>query len=73
LKIDTITLPEKPLFLAPIEDVSDAPFRQIFREKGADIVYTEIISSEALVRDTDITLNQMSFFESERPLGIQII
>jgi nifR3 family TIM-barrel protein len=72
MKIDQITLPEKPLFLAPMEDVSDSPFRQICREKGADIVYTEFISSEALIRDSDIAMHKMSFSESERPLGIQI-
>ncbi|MCG8371996.1 MAG: tRNA-dihydrouridine synthase family protein, partial [Balneolales bacterium] len=72
MQIGEITLPEKPLFLAPMEDVSDAPFRQICREKGADIVYTEFISSEALIRDSDIALHKMSYTESERPLGIQI-
>lgn len=72
MTIDTITLPEKPLFLAPMEDVSDSPFRQICREKGADIVYTEFISSEALIRDSDVALHKMSYTERERPLGIQI-
>jgi nifR3 family TIM-barrel protein len=70
--IGPINLSEKPLFLAPMEDVSDAPFRQICREKGADIVYTEFISSEALIRDSDIAIHKMSYTESERPLGIQI-
>ena len=70
--IGSINLSEKPLFLAPMEDVSDAPFRQICREKGADIVYTEFISSEALIRDSDIAIHKMSYTESERPLGIQI-
>lgn len=72
MHIGPIELPEKPLFLAPMEDVSDAPFRQICREKGADIVYTEFISSEALIRDSDIAMLKMSYTESERPLGIQI-
>ncbi len=72
MHIGPIELPEKPLFLAPMEDVSDAPFRQICREKGADIVYTEFISSEALIRDSDIAMHKMSYTESERPLGIQI-
>ena len=71
--IGPINLSEKPLFLAPMEDVSDAPFRQICREKGADIVYTEFISSEALIRDSDIAIHKMSYTESERPLGIQIL
>ena len=72
MNIGPINLSEKPLFLAPMEDVSDAPFRQICREKGADIVYTEFISSEALIRDSDIAIHKMSYTESERPLGIQI-
>ena len=70
--IDSIELPDKPLFLAPMEDVSDAPFRQICCQKGANIVYTEFISSEALIRDSDIAIHKMSYAESERPLGIQI-
>lgn len=72
MTIESITLPEKPLFLAPMEDVTDSPFRQICRKKGADIVFTEFISSEALIRDSDIALHKMSFDESERPFGIQI-
>jgi nifR3 family TIM-barrel protein len=72
MNIDHITLPKKPLFLAPMEDVTDSPFRQICREKGADIVFTEFISSEALIRDSEIALHKMSFDESERPFGVQI-
>ncbi len=72
MQIQNITLPEKPLFLAPMEDVTDSPFRQICRDKGADIVYTEFISSEALIRDSDIAMHKMSYTERERPLGIQI-
>ena len=72
MNIDDITLPKKPLFLAPMEDVTDSPFRQICREKGADIVFTEFISSEALIRDSEIALHKMSFDESERPFGVQI-
>lgn len=72
MKIDEIKLPEKPLFLAPMEDVTDSPFRQICREKGADIVFTEFISSEALIRDSEIALHKMSYQEIERPFGIQI-
>ena len=55
-----------------MEDVSDAPFRQICRNMGANMVFTEFISSEALIRDSDIALHKMSFKEAERPLGIQI-
>jgi len=72
MNIDEIILPEKPLFLAPMEDVTDSPFRQICRGKGADIVFTEFISSEALIRDSDIALHKMSYQENERPFGIQI-
>ncbi|TVQ66690.1 MAG: tRNA dihydrouridine synthase DusB [Balneolaceae bacterium] len=63
---------EKPLLLAPMEDVTDSPFRQICRKKGAAMVFTEFISSEALIRDADIALHKMNFDESERPFGIQI-
>lgn len=70
--IDQIQLGDRPLFLAPMEDVSDSPFRQICRRKGADIVYTEFISSEAIIRDSDIALHKMHFEEAERPFGIQI-
>jgi len=72
MNIGPIALPEKPLFLAPMEDVTDSPFRQICRKKGADIVFTEFISSEALIRDSDIALHKMSYQEVERPFGIQI-
>lgn len=58
--------------LAPMEDVSDSPFRQMCRDQGADLVYTEFISSEAIIRESDKTRHKMSFEESERPLGIQI-
>jgi len=70
--IKNISLPSSPLFLAPMEDVTDSPFRQICRSKGADIVYTEFISSEAIIRDSDIAQHKMSFEEIERPFGIQI-
>lgn len=72
MKIGSIQLPNKPLFLAPMEDVTDSPFRQICRQKGADIVFTEFISSEALIRDSDLALHKMDFKEAERPFGIQI-
>ncbi len=72
MKIDKIHTPEKPLLLAPMEDVTDSPFRQICRRKGADIVYTEFISSEAIIRDSDIAKHKMNYEEQERPFGIQI-
>ena len=72
MNIDSIQLPDQPLFLAPMEDVTDSPFRQICRKKGADIVFTEFISSEALIRDSDIAMHKMDFDEMERPFGVQI-
>ncbi|MEO1021747.1 MAG: tRNA dihydrouridine synthase DusB [Bacteroidota bacterium] len=72
MNIADIQLPSRPLFLAPMEDVTDSPFRQICREKGADIVFTEFISSEAIIRDSEISLHKMVFKEMERPFGIQI-
>ncbi|REL33194.1 tRNA dihydrouridine synthase DusB [Rhodohalobacter sp. SW132] len=72
MKINDIILPDNALFLAPMEDVTDSPFRQICKEKGADMVYTEFISSEAIIRDSDIAMHKMSFEEAERPFGIQI-
>ena len=72
MDINKIKLPQKPLFLAPMEDVTDSPFRQLCRQKGANIVFTEFISSEALIRDSDIALHKMTYAESERPFGIQI-
>ncbi|MFU8861124.1 MAG: tRNA dihydrouridine synthase DusB [Cyclonatronaceae bacterium] len=72
IQIGNITLPEKAVLLAPMEDVSDSPFRQICKLKGADIVYTEFISSEAIIRESDKSLHKMVFDETERPFGIQI-
>ena len=72
MKIKDINLGTRPLFLAPMEDVTDSPFRQICKMKGASIVYTEFISSEAIIRDADIALHKMQFEEIERPFGIQI-
>ena len=72
MKIENIDLGHKPLLLAPMEDVTDSPFRTICRQKGADIVYTEFISSEAIIRDSDQALHKMDFNEQERPFGVQI-
>ena len=72
MKISSIDLGNRPLFLAPMEDVTDSPFRQICKMKGANIVYTEFISSEAIIRDADIAMHKMQFEEIERPFGIQI-
>lgn len=72
MNIGPIELPDQSLFLAPMEDVTDSPFRQICRRKGADIVFTEFISSEAIIRDSDIARQKMDFEEMERPFGVQI-
>lgn len=72
MMIQNLNIGKKPLFLAPMEDVTDSPFRQICRKKGADIVFTEFISSEAIIRDSDIAIHKMHFNEIERPFGIQI-
>lgn len=63
---------EEPLLLAPMEDVSDQPFRLMCRRLGADVVYTEFISSEGLIRDARICLEKLQIAEGERPVGIQI-
>ncbi len=72
MKIGSIDLGDKPLLLAPMEDVTDSPFRVMCRRKGADIVYTEFISSEAIIRDADSAMHKMDFQEEERPFGVQI-
>ena len=72
LYLDNIALGDFPLLLAPMEEITDAPFRQICKEMGADVVYTEFISSEALSRDVEKSFKKLRFSESERPLGIQI-
>ena len=71
-KIGDITLPEFPLLLAPMEDVSDPPFRALCKEQGADVVYTEFISSEGLIRDAAKSVMKLDIYEKERPVGIQI-
>jgi len=72
MKIDNLDLGNKPILLAPMEDVTDSPFRSICRRKGASVVYTEFISSEAIVRDQDVALHKMDFTEEQRPFGVQI-
>jgi nifR3 family TIM-barrel protein len=71
-RIDTIDLGERPLLLAPMEDVSDPPFRRLCKEEGADVLYTEFISSEGLIRDAAKSVQKLDIFEYERPVGIQI-
>ncbi|MDG1063498.1 MAG: tRNA dihydrouridine synthase DusB [Flavobacteriaceae bacterium] len=71
-KIGSIELGEFPLLLAPMEDVSDPPFRALCKEQGADVVYTEFISSEGLIRDAAKSVMKLDIYEKERPVGIQI-
>ncbi|TXN37695.1 tRNA dihydrouridine synthase DusB [Flagellimonas hymeniacidonis] len=71
-KIGNIELPNFPLLLAPMEDVSDPPFRALCKEQGADVVYTEFISSEGLIRDAAKSKIKLDIYEKERPVGIQI-
>ena len=70
--IDTIQLPDFPLLLAPMEDVSDPPFRAVCKENGADLMYTEFISSEGLIRNAIKSRKKLDIFDYERPVGIQI-
>ena len=72
IKIDNISLPNFPLLLAPMEDVSDPPFRAVCKANGADLMYTEFISSEGLIRDAIKSMQKLDIFETERPVGIQI-
>ncbi len=71
-KIGSIQLPEFPLLLAPMEDVSDPPFRAVCKTNGADLMYSEFISSEGLIRDAMKSRAKLDFSEEERPFGIQI-
>ncbi|MEN9700303.1 MAG: hypothetical protein RLZZ301_1501 [Bacteroidota bacterium] len=71
-KIRDIELGEFPLLLAPMEDVSDPPFRALCKKYGADLMYTEFISSEGLIRDAAKSVQKLDIFEYERPIGIQI-
>ncbi len=72
VKIGNIELGDFPLLLAPMEDVSDPPFRALCKENGADVVYTEFISSEGLIRDAAKSVIKLDIYEKERPVGIQI-
>ncbi|TXC78959.1 tRNA dihydrouridine synthase DusB [Luteibaculum oceani] len=72
VKIGNINLGEFPLLLAPMEDVSDPPFRALCKKHGADLMYTEFISSEGLIRDAAKSVQKLDIYEYERPIGIQI-
>ena len=72
IKIGKIELPDHPLLLAPMEDVSDPPFRRLCKMHGADMMYSEFISSEGLIRDAMKSKMKLDIFDYERPVGIQI-
>ncbi len=72
VKIGDIEVGEFPLLLAPMEDVSDPPFRAVCKENGADLLYTEFISSEGLIRDAAKSVQKLDIYDYERPIGIQI-
>lgn len=71
-RIGNIELEDFPLLLAPMEDVSDPPFRVLCKRLGADVLYTEFISTEGLIRHAEKSVKKLEFYEEERPLGIQI-
>ena len=72
VKIGDLEVGEFPLLLAPMEDVSDPPFRKLCKTGGADVMYTEFISSEGLIRNAEKSVQKLDIFEFERPIGIQI-
>jgi nifR3 family TIM-barrel protein len=72
IKIGNIELPDHPLILAPMEDVSDPPFRRLCKKHGADLMYSEFISSEGLIRDAIKSKMKLDIFDYEKPVGIQI-
>lgn len=72
IKIGQLELGEFPLLLAPMEDVSDPPFRAVCKENGADLMYTEFISADGLIRDADKSIKKLDIYDYERPIGIQI-
>jgi tRNA-dihydrouridine synthase B len=72
VRIGSIILPDFPLLLAPMEDVSDPPFRALCKRHGADLMYTEFISSEGLIRRAAKGMKKLDIFEAERPIGIQL-
>lgn len=71
VKIGNVELTDFPLLLAPMEDVSDPPFRHLCKEQGADMMYTEFISADGLVHDADKSFKKLEVFDYERPIGIQ--
>lgn len=72
MRIGGIEVGDFPLMLAPMEDISDPPFRQLCRKLGADVVFTEFVASEGLVREVEKSRQKLDFSEMERPVGIQL-
>ncbi len=72
VKIGNLELGEFPLLLAPMEDVSDPPFRAVCKENGADLMYTEFIAADGLIRHADKSVQKLDIYDYERPIGIQI-
>jgi len=72
MKIGTIDLGERPVFLAPMEDVTDISFRLMCKRFGADMVYTEFVSADALIRSVNKTQQKLNVADEERPVAIQI-
>ncbi|MEO1256616.1 MAG: tRNA-dihydrouridine synthase family protein, partial [Bacteroidota bacterium] len=72
VKISDIEIGEFPLLLAPMEDVSDPPFRAVCKQNGADLMFTEFISSEGLIRHAEKSVQKLDIYDYERPIGIQI-
>ena len=72
IRIGNLELGEFPLLLAPMEDVSDPPFRAVCKDKGADLMYTEFISADGLIRDAEKSVQKLDIYDYERPIGIQI-
>ena len=72
MKIADISLPKYPLFLAPMEDITDPSFRMVCKAQGADVMYTEFISSDGLIREGEKSVKKLDVFDYERPIGIQI-
>jgi len=72
VKIGNIEIGEFPLLLAPMEDVSDPPFRAVCKENGADLMFTEFISADGLIRDAEKSVQKLDIYDYERPIGIQI-
>ena len=72
VKIGNVNLGEFPLLLAPMEDVSDPPFRALCKKEGCDMMYTEFISVEGLIRDAEKSVKKLDIYDEERPIGIQI-